>query len=107
MRTTSDIPKVVYWHRDLPPLDADVVAEHTVEAVSARVSGRLTDRDEVWDRCYVDLMSNTTDRLEQEVKRLGGQYAHIVDEAVDSRHDEARNESWLHGRFDYVLYRKA
>src|SRR5687768_2104491 len=26
--------KVVYWHRDLPPLDAEMLAEHTVEAVS-------------------------------------------------------------------------
>jgi hypothetical protein len=45
-------------------------------------------------------------RLAQEVKRLGGQYAHVLDESVDSRHDDASNESWLHGQFTYMLYRQ-
>jgi hypothetical protein len=26
--------KIVYWHRELPPIEADLVAEHTVEATS-------------------------------------------------------------------------
>ena len=25
-------PKVVYWHRELPPLDAELIAQHSVEA---------------------------------------------------------------------------
>src|SRR5580765_4406712 len=29
--------KVVYWHRELPPLDAEPMGEHTVEANSMRV----------------------------------------------------------------------
>jgi len=29
--------KIVFWHRELPPLEADLVAEHTVEANSCRV----------------------------------------------------------------------
>ena len=37
---------IVYWHRDLPPLDAELVAEHTVEANSSRVAGTLAHRDE-------------------------------------------------------------
>jgi hypothetical protein len=44
--------KTVYWHRDLPPLDADLVAEHTVEATSNRVPATLAHRDELWDQCY-------------------------------------------------------
>jgi hypothetical protein len=44
-------------------------------------------------------------RLEQEVVRLGGNYAHVLDESVDSRHDDVTGESWLHGSFTYMLYR--
>jgi len=96
---------MVYWHRDLPPLDAEPLEEHVVEAVSARVEGTIAHRDELWDRCYEDLMANAAARLEQEVVRLGGQYAHVLDEHVDSRHDGPTNESWLRGRFTYMLYR--
>ena len=32
---------IVYWHRDLPPLDAELVAEHTVEANRVGSPGRL------------------------------------------------------------------
>jgi hypothetical protein len=31
--------KIVYWHRELPPLEAEIVAEHSVEANSSRVPG--------------------------------------------------------------------
>ena len=51
-------------------------------------------------------MAKAGARLEQEVLRLGGHYAHVLDESVDSRHDGATSESWLHGRFTYVLYRR-
>jgi hypothetical protein len=44
-------------------------------------------------------MVQTRLRLEQEVARLGGQYAHVLDETVDSRHDPVSGEAWLHGRF--------
>jgi hypothetical protein len=30
----NDERKIVYWHRELPPLHADLMAEHTVEATS-------------------------------------------------------------------------
>jgi hypothetical protein len=104
--TSLDISKIVFWHRELPPLDACAVAEHIVEAASARVPGTLLHRDELWSQCYEDLMAKTATRLEQEVLRLGGHYAHVLDESVDSRHDGASNESWLHGRFTYMLYRQ-
>ena len=102
----SDDGKVVYWHRDLPPLDAELMAEHGIEATSDRVEGTLGQRDELWDRCYQELMSNTHARLAQEIARLGGHYAHVHDESIDVRHDDATCEAWLHGRFSYMLYRR-
>jgi hypothetical protein len=68
--------QTVFWHRSLPPFDAELVGEHTIEADSSRVAGTLAHRDELWDRCYRDLM-------------------------------EATGEAWLHGRFDYMLYRRS
>ena len=103
--TSSD--KIVYWHRELPPLDAEAVAEHVVEATSARIPGTLVHQDELWAQCYEDLMAKTSTRLEQEIVRLGGHYAHVLDESIDSRRDEATGEAWLHGRFTYTLYSRA
>jgi hypothetical protein len=80
---------LVYWHRDLPPLDAEIM-----------------DHGDGWDACHASLMAHVAARLEQEVARLGGDYAHVVDEHVDSRRDDLTTESWLHGRFSYVLYRR-
>ncbi len=96
--------KVIYWHRDLPPLDAEYMGEHIIEAASARVPSTLAHRDELWDRCYQNLMAQICDRLEQEVLRLGGSYAHVLDESIDSRHDDVTGERWLHGCFTYMLY---
>ena len=96
--------RIVYWHRELPPLDAELVAEHTVEANSSRVSGTLAHRDELWDQCYRGLMANAESRLVQEVARLGGHFAHVHDEAIDPKHDDGAGEAWLHGRFSYMLY---
>jgi len=104
MSTIGDSSKVIYWHRELPPLDAEAMGEHTLEAASSRMPGTIAHRDELWDRCYEDLMARASARLEQEVARLGGHYAHVLDESVDSRHDDATSEAWLHGRFTYVLY---
>jgi hypothetical protein len=101
----ADAGKVVYWHRDLPPLDAEAMAEHTVEATSGRVPGTLARRDDLWDRCYQELMANTQCRIGQEIVRLGGAYAHVHDECIDSRRDDAAGTAWLHGSFSYVLYR--
>lgn len=95
----------MYWHRDLPPLKADLLGEHTVEASSGRVPGTLAHRDELWDRCYDELMASAESRLSQEVARLGGDYAHVHDEELSPKHDDAAGEAWLHGRFTYMLYR--
>ena len=104
--TSGDSAKIVYWHRELPPIDAVLLGEHTIEATSGHVEGTLAHRDELWDKCYDDLMSEIRVRLEQEVRRLGGHYAHVLDEVIDSRHDDAKGETWLHGRLTYLLYRQ-
>ena len=105
--TRDESQKIVYWHRELPPLDAEAIAEHTVEATSGRVPGTLAHRNELWDRCHDELMTETHARLAQEVARFGGHYAHVLGESIASRHDDASGESWLHGRFTYVLYRRS
>lgn len=105
METIDDDVKTIFWHRELPPLDADAMGEHTVEATSGRVPDSHAHRDELWTRCQEELMAATRLRLEQEVARLGGRYAHVLDESIDTRHDEAACEAWLHGRFTYMLYR--
>ena len=97
----------VFWHRAMPPLAADLMAEHSVEASSRRVPGTLAHRDELWDQCYRDLMANAETRLLQEIARLGGDYAHVLDETIEPRHDHATGEAWLLGRFTYVLYRRS
>jgi hypothetical protein len=98
--------EAIYWHRQLPPADAEVMAEHVIEATSGRVRGSLSRRDELWDRCYADLMDSARRRLKQEIERLGGDYAHVLAESIEGRHDDATTEVWLHGRFTYVLYRQ-
>jgi hypothetical protein len=96
---------IIYWHRELPPVRADVLGEHVLEASSKRVPGTISHRDDLWRECYDDLMARARVRVEQEVARLHGHYAHIFDEVIEMRRDEASGEAWLRGRFSYVLYR--
>ena len=98
-------PKAVYWHRELPPFDAEVVGEHTLEAASGRVPDTIAHREELWNRCKDELMIHAGDRLTEELSRLGGRYAHVLDESIDTKHDAATGEAWLHGRFTYMLNR--
>lgn len=104
---SDDDGKCVYWHRELPPFDAVMLGEHVLEATSGRMQGSLAHRDELWDRAYRQLMENTEVRMKQEVARLSGHYAHVLDESIDSRHDDATGEAWLHGLFTYALYRRS
>ena len=99
-------PRCIYWHRDLPPGDAEMLGEHVLEAHSSRMRASFAYRDEAWESCYRDLMEQTSTRLKQEIERLGGDYAHIVKESVLSRHDDATGSAWLQGRFTYMLYRR-
>ena len=63
------------------------------------MQGSLAHRDELWDSCYRDLIANTEERFAQEVARLGGHYAHVLDESIHTRRDEVAGEAWLQGRF--------
>jgi hypothetical protein len=61
-------PQVVYWHRELPPAQADPIAEHTVEADSVRVPGTIAHRDELWADCRRDLFEKV-DAIPSATKR--------------------------------------
>jgi len=105
--TTRDEEKVTYWHSELPPIAAEQRGEHVVEATSGRVQGQLTQRSDLWDRCHDDLMARLDERLRQEVARLGGHYAHVLEESIDSCRDDATGEAWLYARVRYTLLRRA
>jgi len=96
--------QTIFWYRELPPLAAEPMEEHTVEASSGRVSGTIAYRGELWTTCYADAMAQVTRRLEQEIERLDGRYARVLSESVDSRHSDATGEAWLHIVLTYMLY---
>jgi len=104
MTACTAAPKTIYWHRDLPPLHAQPMDEHVVEASSTRVPDTIAHRDDLWNRCKSELMENTRERLGEEIARLGGRYAHVLDESIGTRHNACTGEAWLHGRFTYMLY---
>ena len=103
MDTDVAVDRVVYWHRELPPAWADVHGEGEVEATSTRVAGTLANRDRLWEQCLLELKAAARLRLEQEVARRGGRYAHVLTETVDTKRDERTGQAWLHGRYEYVL----
>ena len=96
----------IYWHRDLPPLEAEAIGEHVLEAASDHVQGCLLPHDEQWHAGYENLMAHARDRLVQEVVRLGGHHAHVLKEAIEVRRSDDVDEAWLHGRFEYMLFRR-
>lgn len=96
--------KIVYWRRELPPLSEQIEGEHELTAASDRVPDSWAERDALWGRCYDSLMTHARARLVDEIHRLGGSCAHVVDELIASRHDAATGEFWLQGTFRYVLY---
>ena len=96
---------VVYWHRQLPPLEVAALDEHTIEADGPRVPGTIAHRDELWDACALGLTRVLEQRLTAEVARLGGACARVLYEHVEVKHDAVSDEAWLHGRYTYMLYR--
>jgi hypothetical protein len=98
--------QIIFWHSELPPFDAEAMGEHVVEADSGRVLGTIAHRDDLWSLCCEELMAQVRLRLNQEILRLGGNYAHVLSESIDSKHDDVSGEAWLHGRFTYMLYRQ-
>ncbi len=106
MITITDTSKqVVFWHRALPPLDAEPLGEHCVEADSGHVQDTLAHRNELWEDCRLDLVAAATRRIDQEVARLGGRFAHVRDERIEVKHDAVQSDAWMHGRYTYMLYR--
>jgi len=103
MSTIATPGRSIFWHRELPPLDAEPLGTHTLEATSDRIA--IADRDELWDRCRATLEAHVYERLQQEIARLGGDCARIIDEDLEPKRDDANGEIWLYGRFEYVLYR--
>jgi hypothetical protein len=85
MPTSTTEPKAIYWHRELPPLDAQPMGEHAVEACSSRVADTIAHRDELWGRCESELMANVRVRLCAEIARLGGECAHVLNESIEPR----------------------
>jgi len=81
------------------------MGEHIVEATSSPVPDTIARRDELWNRCRDDLMAKARERLTEEMVRLGGRYAHVLDESIETRHNPSTGEAWLAGRFTYMLYR--
>ena len=98
-------PDAIYWHRELPPLNAQPMGEHVVEASSSRLADTIANRDELWNRCEPELMDHARARLLEEIARLGGHSAHVLRESIEAKHDGASGEVWLHGSFTYLLYR--
>jgi hypothetical protein len=96
--------KLIYWHRELPPLSAQVEGEHTVQATSEWVAQPGAKRDELWALCYENLMAHVNDRVAQEIKRLHGSCAHVLEEDIKPRIDNAQDRYRLEGTFTYVLY---
>ncbi|MEO7273338.1 MAG: hypothetical protein ABIX28_21690 [Vicinamibacterales bacterium] len=103
MDTNGTTTQIVYWHRDLPPVTASVLGDGEIEATSGRVAGTLANRDRLWQQCLAELMAAAGVRLEQEVSRCGGRYAHVLTETIDTKRDDRTGETWLHGKFDFVL----
>ena len=66
----------------------------------------LRERLEIRQVTTGSLMTNTMSRLVEDVARPGGHYAHVHEEAISPKHDDAVGEVWLDGRFTYLLYRR-
>jgi hypothetical protein len=97
--------KIVYWRRELPPLSEQLEGEHEVASSSPRVHYEWAAPDAHWSACHAELLACARERITQEVARLGGSCAHVVDEVVRARRDEATQEFWLEGTFTFLLYR--
>ena len=51
MSTSATRSLDLYWHRDLPPLSAEAIGEHTLEP-PAGASCTVLHADEEWNRSY-------------------------------------------------------
>ena len=74
-------------------------------AAAERAAKAIQDELDRLDQAFL-FERSIENRLVQEVTRLGGHFAHVHDEAIDPKHDDAAGEPRLHGRFSYILYRR-
>ena len=103
--TCTAEPRTIYWHRELPPFDAQPMGEHVVEASSSHIPDTIARRDELWNQCEDELMANARHRIDEEIVRLGGRCAHVLQESIEPRHNACTGEAWMYGCFTYMLYR--
>lgn len=96
--------QVVYWRRELPPLSEQIEGEHDLEAESPHLHYELGDRQLMWSKCYPLLLEQAESRIRQELTRLHGSCAHVVDEQITAKVDDAQSLFWLRGRFQFVMY---
>jgi hypothetical protein len=96
--------QTVYWRRDFPPLSEEIEGEHEAEA-HAVIPDDLMHRTELWGRCYPLLISEAERVIAQEVARLGGSCAHVVEETIKSKIDDVARTFELRGAFRFILYR--
>jgi len=78
---------------------------YEVEAESPRIDYDLTHRSELWKQSYPPLLEAAERRATQELVRLGGSCAHIIDEQIVAKIDDTTGTFWLHGGFRFVMYR--
>jgi hypothetical protein len=106
MFSPAALEKRVYWHRELPPLLAELEKEHVIEADSQRVVARFGVRDEAWGRCYADLKRAAEQRIAEELDRTRGWCARVADEDIHSKVNDRDGTYWLAGRFTYLQYNR-
>lgn len=104
MRVQSGMAKIVYWRRELPPMSEQLEGEHEITATSDRVRTTWSEREVSWARCHDSLAAHAQDRITQEVRRLGGTCAHVLEEVVTSRRDDATEEFWLVGTYRFTMF---
>lgn len=97
--------QVVYWRQELPPLSELLEGEHEIEAESTHVHYAPGERPAMWSKCYETLQAVAETRVSQEIGRLGGSCAHIVDEQITAKTDDASAVFWLRGRYRFLMYR--
>jgi len=96
--------KRIYWHSDLPPLEDKIAGKYQVTAESDPIPLDYRHKDELRGRSEPSLALRLEDRLGQEIDRLGGHCAHILEEHITPVIDYHNNQYRLRGTYTYVLF---
>jgi hypothetical protein len=95
----------VYFHRAWPPVDARPVGEGFVEARTTPVRSSHDERTAHWAAAQTELDALSRSRIEQELDRLGADFAHVFEEHVEDHVDPGADTFQLRGRYRFVTYR--